>query len=99
MKAQVSTDLKELNQLHQTMYDSVFDYVWFPVKILCPKKKFKSQKQVDEHFSEHEDYCGVREANGEYQVSFPIYRLDYMVGLDAVIEHMILDEEDLALRI
>ncbi|MDR0437462.1 MAG: hypothetical protein LBH22_04075 [Bacteroidales bacterium] len=92
MKTQANTDLKELNQLHQVMYDSVFDYVWFPVEILCSKKKFQSEEQVDDYFGEHEDYCGVREIDGKYQVNFPIYRLDYMIGLDAVIEHMILEE-------
>ena len=92
MKTQANTDLSELSQLHQTMYDCVFDYVWFPVEILCPNKNFKSEKQVDEHFFEHEDYCGVRKIGEKYQVNFPIYRLDYMVGLDAVIKHMILDD-------
>ena len=92
MKTPTNTDLKESNQLHQAMYDCVFDYVWFPVEILCPNKKFKSEEQVDKYFGEHEDYCGVREVEAKYQVNFPIYRLDYMVGLDVVIQHMILDE-------
>ena len=92
MKTQVNTNIRELNQLHQTMYDCVFDYVWFPVEILCPNKNFKSEERVDDHFGEHEDYSGVREIDGKYQVNFPIYRLDYMVGLDVVIQHMVLDE-------
>ncbi|MDR1951347.1 MAG: hypothetical protein LBP96_03855 [Bacteroidales bacterium] len=91
MKTQAKTDLRELNQLHRTMYDTVFDFVWFPVEILT-KKKFKSEEQINSHFCDYEDYCGVREIDEMYQVNFPIYRLDYLVGLDAVIEHMILDE-------
>jgi hypothetical protein len=97
MNTQTNTDLKELNQLHQSMCNSVFEHVWFPVEILCPnmkfddKKYFSMEEQIDCYFYDHDDYCGVREIGGKYQVNFPIYRLDYMVGLDVVLEHMIFD--------
>jgi hypothetical protein len=92
MKTQAKTGLRELNQLHQSMYETVFDYVWIPAKVLT-KKKFKSTDQIDSHFCDYEDYCGVREIDGTYQVYFPIYKLDYLVGLDVVIEHGIFDDD------
>jgi hypothetical protein len=38
------------------------------------------------------DYCGIREINGKYHVRYPICKLDYMIGLDAVFEHRVLEE-------
>jgi len=89
----------ELNKLHRDMFDSVQEYVWFPVKVLCPKENFKSEEEVDHYFQERSgefsggnDYCGVRTVEGRYQVRFPIFQLSYMVEMDTVILHMILDE-------
>ena len=92
MKTRANTDIRELNRFYQSMYNSAFDHVWFPVEILT-KKKFKTKQQIDRYFFDCEDYCGVRKVSGGLQVNFPIYKLDYLVGLDAVIEHMILDDE------
>lgn len=91
MKTHVNTDFLALNQLHQAAYDSVFDHVWIPVEILT-EQKFQTEEQINDYFSEHEDYCGVRTIDGKYQVSFPIYRLDYMVGLDVAVKHIVFDD-------
>jgi hypothetical protein len=97
MKTQANTEQRELNQLYQSCYDSMFDYIWFPtdviIKAICDDDDLDEvlaydEEQLDSFFFDYEDYCGIREVNGKYEVNFPIYKLDYMVGLDAVIEHL-----------
>ncbi|MCL2245642.1 MAG: hypothetical protein FWC10_00790 [Lentimicrobiaceae bacterium] len=102
---ETATNTAQLNQLHQAMYDSVFDYVWFPIEVfienLCPdvkldysEKDYSMVEQIDAICFEYDEYCGVREIDGKYQVNFAIFQLGELIGLDTVIEHMIMDEKE-----